>query len=168
MESPPEDGEQIQSKSARKREMHALVDLAESMSGLSPTQLGLLPLADNTRDALLAARRMQRGAFRRQLRLIARYLDERENVSAVRAAYEGMTAPGRLETARLHRIERWRDRLIEHGDAAVELFMTEHPGADRQYLRNLVRAARRPPVGAAAPRTLRTLFRYLREFADPA
>lgn len=172
----PEDS--APSKSARKREMLGLQALAEALSELPPSQLERIDLPAELRDGVVAARRMKRGAFRRHLRFLAHLIDERTEATALRAALEAQRAPGRAETAQLHRLERWRDRLLAGGDEAVEAFMAEHPGADRQHLRNLVRSAvraaerlaeaeQRAAAGeretSAAHRTSRALFRCLRD-----
>ncbi len=65
------------SKSQRKREALALQALGETLVGLKPPQLGKLPLPDELREAVLAARQMpQRGARKRQLQYIGRLMRE--------------------------------------------------------------------------------------------
>ena len=43
----------------------------------------------------------------------------------------------------LHKLEILRDELIAKGDAALTDLLNEHPSADRQQLRNLIRAAQK-------------------------
>ena len=43
----------------------------------------------------------------------------------------------------LHKLEILRDELIVKGDAALTDLLNEYPSADRQQLRNLIRAAQK-------------------------
>jgi ribosome-associated protein len=65
-------------------------------------------------------------------------------------------------TAKQHRVERWRDRLIENESAADELLRV-HPGMDARHLRALARKAREERASGSPPRAYRELFRALRE-----
>ena len=167
------------SKSARKREMLGYQELAEALCRLPPVQLERIAMPDALREGLQAARKLRRAALRRQLRYLSHLIDEQTDATALRKALDGELAPGREESARLHRLERWRERMLASGDEAVEAFLAAHPAADRQHLRNLVRSAQRAVArvaaggldgdrGAAADaeraRATRALFRYLREF----
>jgi ribosome-associated protein len=66
------------------------------------------------------------------------------------------------ETARLHRIERWRDKLLED-DGAVASLAEAHPGIDTRRLRALVRRAREERNAGRTPHSTRELFRTLRD-----
>ena len=41
----------------------------------------------------------------------------------------------------MHRLERWRDRMLEQGDECLSEYLTENPHADRQARRSLIRSA---------------------------
>jgi len=67
------------SKSQRKREALALQDLGATLITLKPAQLDKMPLPEELREAVLAARQMtQRGARKRQLQYIGRLMREIE------------------------------------------------------------------------------------------
>src|SRR5690606_40270418 len=68
----------------------------------------------------------------------------------------------RQETALLHRAERWRERLLAEGDAALAELLDAHPDADRQKLRQLVRSALDEQARNKPPRAFRELFKLLR------
>ena len=70
------------------------------------------------------------------------------------------------ETAELHRLERWRERLIEEGDDALAEVIAAYPEVDRQRLRNLIRGAREERARGALPRRFRELLRYLRALGE--
>ena len=162
------DDEQLPpSKSRRKREAHALQTLGENLVALTPNQLAPLTLPDDLRAAIEEARRLrQRGARKRQLQYIGRLMRQLDDPDALQAAYKRIVAPGEAETRRLHRLERWRDRLLEEGDAALGEWLDEHPDTDRQHLRQLIRAALKERQRQQPPKKARELFRYLRAFVE--
>ena len=67
------------------------------------------------------------------------------------------------ETAAMHRLETWRDRLLADGDDALAAFIAEYPAADRQRLRQLIRNALAERKADKPPHAFRELFRALRE-----
>ncbi len=157
------------SKSQRKREAHALQGLGENLVALTPSQLARLPLPDDLRAAIEEARRLrQRGARKRQMQYIGKLMRQLDDPEALQAAYRRIVAPGEVETRRLHRLERWRNRLLEEGDAALGEWLAEHPDTDRQHLRQLVRAALKERQRQQPPKKARELFRYLRSFVEEA
>jgi ribosome-associated protein len=52
---------------------------------------------------------------------------------------------------------------MEEGDAAVAELLDEYAHADAQQLRQLLRNAHREQAAGRPPRSLRQLFRFLRE-----
>ena len=62
----------------------------------------------------------------------------------------------------LHQIERWRDRLLEDEAALTEL-LAEHPQADAQRLRTLIRNALKEKELLKPPKSFREIFQILRE-----
>ena len=157
-----DDGEAPLSKSQRKRDALALQALADELVQLSPTELDGIPLPDALRQAVAGTREMSRGAYRRQVRYLGRLLRD-VDAAPIRAAVDARRRASNADKARLRRLERWRDRLVEEGDAAVAELLDEFPGADPQQLRQLLRNVRREREGGRAPRSYRQLFRFLRE-----
>jgi len=86
---------------------------------------------------------------------------ERDDMHAVHALMDQAQERERADSARHHQLERWRERLIGEGDAAVGDFVDEYPDTDRQQLRTLVRAAKRD-TERGRPEAPRKLFRFLR------
>jgi ribosome-associated protein len=156
------------SKSQRKRESHALQALGEALVALSPERLAGMPLPQALLEAVLEAQRIrQRGAHKRQLQYIGRLMRE-VDAGPIQAAVDALQQSSHAAVARQHRLERWRERLLDEGDAALEPLLEEYPEADRQHLRQLVRNARRERDRGQPPRNGRTLFRYLRELDEAA
>lgn len=150
------------SKSQRKREMHALQDLGQALLGLPAKQLAKLELPDALRLALAEAKQITaREAKRRQMQYIGKLMRgvDPQPLAAAVAAAAGDSA---TEAARLHRIERLRDRLLDD-DAALSNIAADHPGADIGRLRELRDSARSERKLGSPPRAFRALFRMLRD-----
>ena len=151
------------SKSARKREIAALQELAEQMVALSDGELERLGVDESLRQEIKQARAIRpSGARNRQLKHCVKFMDS-QDLAPVREYLADQHSQRIAANRRLHEIERWRDRLIEEGDSALELLIGSHEIPDRQHLRRLSRDAAREketgrPAGAA-----RKLFRYLRD-----
>jgi len=75
------------------------------------------------------------------------------------AAVAGNSAAARAQQMRL---ESWRERLIGD-DTALTAYASEHPGADLQALRTLIRNARKEIAEGKPPRAQRELFRLIRD-----
>jgi ribosome-associated protein len=154
------------SRSQLRRDALAILKLAEALANLSDAQLGRVPLE----AALIEEVRRTRAtpqpiARKRQTQYLAkllRRLDDGE-IADVRRILEGDRQQSHRETAALHQLEAWRDRLIAEGDEALDAWMTEHPASDRQQLRTLIRQANAEALKNKPPRASRELFRTLRE-----
>lgn len=155
------------SKSQVKRELHALQELAERLVSLPRTELERLNLSGATWAAVDETGRIKDlRALRRHYKRIANLL-VKEDMEAVEVLMDEKDRLKREDAARHHRVERWRERLIAEGDGALGELLGECPGADRQRLRTLVRAARRDRE-TGKPEAARKLFRFLREELDRA
>jgi ribosome-associated protein len=150
------------SKTQRKREMHELQALGARLVELNPEQLAVVAVPDDLRDAVAQFRRMTKHeARRRQMQYIGRLMRSvdpapiREKLKV----WDGLSAE---HTAQQHRVERWRDRLLED-DAAIDELLRVHPGIDARRLRALARKAREERGTGTPLRAYRDLFRALRE-----
>jgi len=150
------------SKSQRKRDAHAVQDLAEALVELSASELDRIPMPENLREAVLDTRRMTaHGALARQRQYLGRLMRDIDP-EPIREALEEIRARSRTHVAQFHRIERWRDRLLAEGDSALAELLAEHPEADAQHLRSLMREAAKEHKLGKPPQAARTLFRDLR------
>ena len=159
--------EEKPSKTQRKRAMHELQALGERLVELNPEQLAAVALPEALHEAVEQARRITRHeARRRQLQYVGRLMRQvdPEPIREKLKTWDGVSVE---ETARLHRTERWRDKLLED-DGAVASLAEAHPGIDTRRLRALVRRARAERNAGRPPRSYRELFRVLRELiAEP-
>ena len=153
------------SRSQQRREALEVLDLAEKLASLTPTQLAKLPIPDDLLPHLEHTRKITAHiARKRQLAFLAKQMrrEDDETLEAIRDALDEDGLAARRETAALHRAETWRDRLLGEGDAALAELLEEHPTADRQHLRQLVRNAHEEKLRNKPPRAFRELFRELR------
>lgn len=150
------------SKTQMKRDMLALQALGEELVALSEERLAGIDIPDALRDAVREAKRISKhGAQRRQLQYVGRIMRD-VDPAPIRAQLDALEGHSRAHTAWLHRLERWRERLLAHDDALTEL-LAAHPGADVPRLRALIRNAQREQAQARPPRAFRELFQALRE-----
>lgn len=157
-----EDGENWISKSQRKREAHALQDLGEKIIKLSQADFEKIPMEEDLRDAINAARNMKKhGALKRQIQYIGKLMRKIE-AEPIQAAYEAVTNHYRHDVKQFHHLENWRDRLLFEGDKALGDLLEEYPHADRQHLRQLIRNAKKESQQNKPPRSARELFQYLK------
>jgi ribosome-associated protein len=159
--------EEKPSKTQRKRAMHELQALGERLVELNSGQLAEVGLPEDLHDAIEQARRITRHeARRRHLQYIGRLMRsvDPEPIREKLKIWDGISAG---HTARLHRVERWRERLIED-DGALGALADAHPGIDTQRLRALVRNTREERNAGQPPRAYRELFRALREIVAEA
>ena len=150
------------SKSQVKRELRARQELAERLVQLPLAEVEALSLGDALRAAIdETARIKDLRARRRHFKRIGKLLAG-EDLEAVRGLLDHKGRLVREESARHHRVERWRVRLIEEGDVALGELLELCPEADRQRLRQHARAARRDAERRREDAS-RKLFRLLRE-----
>lgn len=153
------------SKTKRKQAMIALQELGAALVELAPARLEGIGLPEPLARAVADARKFtSHGARRRQMQFIGRLMRD-VDPAPIRAALEKLTGHSRAAAARQKQLERWRARLIED-DAALTEFAQEHPLAELQVLRTLIRNARKEITEARPPHAQRELFRLLREAAE--
>ena len=153
------------SRSQQRRDALEVLDLAEKLASLTPTQLAKLPIPEDLLPHLEHTRKITAHiARKRQLAFLAKQMrrEDDETLEAIRDALDEDGVAARREVAAMHRVEAWRERLLADGDAALAELLEEHPAADRQHLRQLVRNANEEKLRNKPPRAFRELFRELR------
>ena len=154
--------EEKPSKTQRKREMHELQALGARLVELNSAQLDSVALPEDLRDAVDRAQRITKHeARRRQLQYIGRLMRS-VDPGPIREKLKVWDGVSNEETARVHRIERWREKLLED-DGTIGALVRAHPGIDTRRLRSLVRNAREERKAGRPPRAYRELFRALRD-----
>ncbi len=156
------------SKTQRKHVMDELQDLGEELVTLSLDRIKKISLPENLRDAVRDAQRMTRHdeARRRQMQYIGKIMRSVE-VEPIRAALSLVRGESASETAKLHRLEHWRTRLLSDEKVLHEI-ATCHPSVDLQHLRSLRRAALKEQEQNKPPRSYRAIFQLLKELENEA
>ncbi len=148
------------SKTQRKAEMNALQALGEALLNVAPARRAELDLPERLIEALDAAQRITaREARRRQLQFIGRLMRDIDAAPIRTRLAQWADAPN-AEKARLHALERWRERLLAE-DGALDRLCAECPAADRARLVALVDAVHAERAHGQPPRAYRELFRAL-------
>ena len=160
------------SRKQNRREALEVLALAEALVGLPDGRLAKLPVPDSLMPHIAETRRITSHiARKRQMAFLAKQM-RREDEATLEALRDALDAGGeaaRIDTARLHRAEQWRLRLLDEGDTALAALLDEYPNADRQKLRQLVRNALAERAKNKPPAAFRELFRELRDvFAGAA
>lgn len=167
----PETGEYLApSRSEQRRAALEVLDLGAQLVALSAAQLAKLPIPEDLLPHIVETQRItSHVAHKRQLAFLAKQMrrQDDETLEAIRDALDVGGEAARRETAALHRVETWRQRLIDDGDAALTELLTEYPDADRQHLRQLARNAIEERNRNKPPHAFRELFRELRELLQP-
>lgn len=163
-----ENDEEIEyiSKSQMKRDMLALQALGEKLVELSADQLTQLDLPSELKTAVSQAQTIKKhGAKKRQLQFIGKLM---RNVDAeqIQQQLDNITHHSAQSINQLHKIEKWRDQLIEKGDEALSEFLTEYPDADRQQLRALVRSALQERKNNKPPKFYRKIFQFIKLYIE--
>ena len=158
-----EDQEEIiwVSKSEIKRDAEDLKQLGEKLVNLTKANLTKVPLDDSLKDAIELAQRLQKEARRRQLQYIGKLLRSID-AEPIREALEKIENKHNQQQAMLHKLEILRDELITTGDAALTDLLNEHPSADRQQLRNLIRAAQKEKEQNKPSKAYREIYQILK------
>jgi len=140
--------------------MDALQGLGEALLDVGSARLAELDLPERLIDALDAARRITRHeARRRQLQFIGRLMRE-VDPAPIRARLAQWADAPNAEKARVHAVERWRERLLSEA-SGLERLCAERPDADRERLAALLESARAERAHGGPPRAYRELYRCL-------
>ncbi|MCD7099387.1 ribosome biogenesis factor YjgA [Stenotrophomonas sp. MMGLT7] len=154
------------SRSQQRREALEVLALGEKLVELTPAQLERLPVPEALLPHIADTRRITSHiARKRQLAFLAKQMrrEDDEALEAIRDALDANSEAARREVAAMHRVERWRERLLEEGDEALSELLAEYPAADRQRLRTLLRNAKEEKARNKPPRAFREIFQLLRE-----
>jgi len=150
------------SKTKIKQQMHGLQDIGEQLVALNKDQLKEMDIPETLRDAIHEAKRITKfGAIKRQMQYIGRLMRDVDTAPII-AKLDIWSGKSHQHIAYLHRVERWRDRLLESDSALTEL-LADHPDTDAQRLRTLIRNAHKEKELNKPPKSYREIFQVLRE-----
>ncbi|GAB3386399.1 ribosome biogenesis factor YjgA [Lysobacter fragariae] len=154
------------SRSQNRRDALEVLAMGEKLVSLTEAQLAKLPVPESLLPHIRECKRITAQiAHKRQLQFLAKQMrrEDDEILEAIRDALDEKGEAARREIAAMHRVESWRERLLDEGDDALAELLNEYPGADRQVLRQLVRNTLEERKRNKPPRAFRELYRELRE-----
>ena len=167
-----ETGEFLDKSRKQKRgEALEVLALGEKLVSLTPAQLARLPIPEDLLPHIAECKRITAHiAHKRQLAFLAKHMrrEEDETLEAIRDALDANSETSRREVAMMHRVEDWRERLLDDGDKALAALLDEYPQAARQQLRTLVRNAQAEKAKNKPPRAYREIYQVLRGLMLPA
>lgn len=158
------------SKSELKRQMSALQNLGESLLELDESVLLELSIGEQLCDAINIAKKIKkREGRRRQLQFIGKLMrkEPEQTIERIRKLLDSKNKLTEEKKVLEHQTENWREKFLQGNDEEIQRFMTEHPNADRQWLRQTIRTAKKEISTNATPTQNRKLFRYIREQLNP-
>ena len=150
------------SKTKQKEAMHELRDLGAELVELSVGQLKRINVPENIFDAVRDCQKITaHGARRRQIQYLGKLMRSVDD-EPIRAGLALLRGESSAETARLHRLERLRVRLLED-EAVLAEIAAQWPGVDLQHLRTLRRNALKEKENNKPPKNFRAIFQILQE-----
>ncbi len=166
----PYDDEDGKSRSQKKRESTAAQDMGAALAALPLSVLDGFGLPPDLVRAIAEWKKYTgHEARRRQMQYIGRLMRETDE-DAVREKLDAHRAPGRAETAALHRVENLRDNLVNAGgedlEQALRDLAADWPAAELPRLRHLALTARQEREKKRPPKAYRELFRILKALQE--
>ena len=155
------------SKSQLKRESLALQDLGKRLVALPTEHLNRIPLDEQLLDAIALAKRIQnkRSALKRHYQFLGKLLRAR-NADSILAALAEIDRESQQSIQLHHRAERWRDRIVEQGNDAIDALLEEVGHADRQKLRQLWRNYQNAKTDARRNQHSRLIYQEIKQALD--
>lgn len=150
------------SKTKQNEAMHELRDLGAELVELSVGQLKRINLPENLFDAVRDCQKITaHGARRRQIQYLGKLMRGVDD-ELIRAWLAMLRGESSAETARLHRLERFRVRLLEDESVLAEI-AAQWPTVDLQHLRTLRRNALKEKENNKPPKNFRAIFQVLQD-----
>ncbi len=152
------------SKTRRKKNMHALQELGETLTTLPPALLAKCNLPAELLQAITEYKRIpdKRGAKKRQMQFIGRVMRDVDAEPILQVLKEqGQQAE--LEKRRFHHLDEVREQLLAGDQAMLDELIRDFDDFDIQYARALIRQAQKEQVDNKAHAASRKLFAYLKE-----
>jgi ribosome-associated protein len=153
------------SKSELKRLMTQRQKLAEVLAALSSDALKTIPMDEAIKSAIAETNKIKSfEAIRRHkqyLGKLMRFLDD-EELDTIQKRLDAIQGVSKAETAKLHHLESFRDRLIANDEAFTKM-IEQYPDMDIQNMRTLIRNARKEKEANKPPKAYREIFRVLKD-----
>lgn len=154
-------------KTEIKRDIAVILKMAEQMTTLTLDQLNDIKLPDNIfRSIMQAAKMPHKAARKREMKYITGQLRKIE-LDPIQEKLDRLNSKSVHAVREHHQAEKWRDKLIADNDNNVlTQFLSEHPNADSQQLRQLQRNAKKELSAEKPPKSSRLLYKYLKSLLE--
>ncbi len=157
--------EDEKSKSQLKREKLALQALGKELVELPERDLVQVPLSERCLEQVMDAKKMSRGALKRQLGYIGGMLVH-EEVDPITDTLTALKQQHQGKAREFHQLETWRDALLADDENVMSELAVKFSGLDRQHVRQLIRNASKEAAASKPPKSSRALFQYLSTLAE--
>ncbi|MBN4061390.1 MAG: hypothetical protein COB41_02250 [Proteobacteria bacterium] len=154
-------------KSQLKRDAVALVKLGKKLESLDMAQLGRLKMPDELRESLVEGKAIhQNGARKRHFKFIGKLLREMDT-DLLEKTINDLEFGTAKANAKFHKVERWRDRLLDAEDVhALDAWLEQYPQSNITQIRQLIRNAMKEIQQNKPPKSSRALFKVLRDTVE--
>ncbi|AJC48945.1 ribosome-associated protein [Allofrancisella guangzhouensis] len=155
------------SKTSVKKDMLEITDFGKALVDLSNQQLAKLPISDNLRENIVAAKSMQKIALKRQTQFIGKLLRKLDNIDEIQKAYDLIINKDKQINLLFHRLENIRDNLLssdkDKSNQALDSLINEFPDIDIQKLRQLIRSHHKEAEKNKPKKSYREIFQVIKE-----
>lgn len=155
-----EEFEQEKSKSQIKRELQALKQLGRELIAMPVKELQILDLPVALFEAIVEAQELTHGALKRQTGYIGSLI-AKSDYQAIQQQLAKHKQGHQGNVRQFHQVEAWRDDLLNGNQEIMTLLHTQFDNFDGQYVRQLVRNAKKETAENKSPKSSRLLFKYL-------
>lgn len=124
-----------------------------------------VPMPEDVREVILECQKIRdHEGRRRQMQFVGKKMRtlEDDEVAAIQKMLDSWKGASKAETAAMHALERWREKLLA-SDAALTDLKAAHPEVDVQQLRTLIRNARKEQAESKPPKAYREIFQILKQ-----
>jgi len=162
--TPDWEQEEFESRTQIKKAAQAVVDMGVQLSEMTLNDIKKLSLPAKVEEAVLMLKNMDKGpAIKRQRLYLGKLLRQNEDyIIEIKDKLAEKELKAKQQNAYFHQLERWRDRMVEEGDDALNEFMEKFAHADRQQLRQWIRNAKKERDTNQTPKSARLIFKYLK------
>jgi len=162
--TPDWEQEEFESRTQIKKAAQAVVDMGVELSEMTLNEIKKLSLPAKVEEAVLMLKNMDKGpAIKRQRLYLGKLLRQNEDyIIEIKEKLAEKELKAKQQNAHSHQLERWRDRMIEEGDEALNEFVALYSHADRQQLRQWIRNAKKERDTNQPPKAARLIFKYLK------
>ena len=121
-----------------------------------------MDLSERLLDAVIKAQSMSHGAFKREVGFIGRIIAD-EDFDAIAVNFAKLKQVHHGEVKQFHELEQWRDDLLAGDSETMTVLHQQFSDFDSQYVRQLVRNAKKEAEQTKPAKSSKLLFKYLQQ-----